>query len=105
MKKAILFGASGFIGSYLLNELLNDSDYDQVTIVVRKDLNIIHPKLKTLIGNYQTLPSLKDKDGLLLLKYEKRTSPILKAFLKKLGSVASCCCVHTAADVQKTAAL
>ena len=40
MKKAILFGASGFIGSYFPDELLNNSGYEQVTIVVRKNLNI-----------------------------------------------------------------
>lgn len=59
MKKAILFGASGFIGSYLLDELLNNADYEKVTIVVRKNLNINHPKLKTLIGDYHSLPGLK----------------------------------------------
>ncbi|MCE6989603.1 NAD(P)H-binding protein [Dyadobacter sp. CY323] len=60
-KKAVLFGASGFIGSFLLDGLLGDPDYDQVTIIVRKDLNVSHPKLKTLIGNYQSLPALKDQ--------------------------------------------
>jgi len=61
MKKAILFGASGFVGSYLLQDLLENPDYEQVTIVVRKDLGIQHPKLLTLIGDYQSLPSLKDQ--------------------------------------------
>ena len=59
MKKAILFGASGFVGSYLLDELLNDADYEKVMIVVRKNLNISHPKLETIIGNYHSLPDLK----------------------------------------------
>jgi len=58
-KKAILFGASGFIGSYLLDELLNSTDYSQVTAVVRKELPIHHPKLKILIGDFQSLPGLK----------------------------------------------
>ncbi|KQS30975.1 oxidoreductase [Dyadobacter sp. Leaf189] len=58
-KKAILFGASGFIGSYLLEGLLNDPDYAQVTVVVRKNLNKSHPKLKVLIGDYNTLPALR----------------------------------------------
>jgi uncharacterized protein YbjT (DUF2867 family) len=57
-KKAVLFGASGFIGSYLLEGLLNDPDYEQVTVVVRKDLNKSHPKLKVLIGDYNALPGL-----------------------------------------------
>jgi uncharacterized protein YbjT (DUF2867 family) len=59
--KALLFGASGFIGSFVLEELLNDAAYEQVIIVVRKDLGIHHPKLVTLIGDYSSLPSLKEK--------------------------------------------
>ncbi len=58
MKKAILFGASGFVGSYLLEELLDNSDYGQVTIVVRKPLDTRHPKLKMLTGNYHSLSGL-----------------------------------------------
>jgi uncharacterized protein YbjT (DUF2867 family) len=61
MKQAILFGASGFVGSCLLADLLNNPDYSEVTVVVRKDLNVSHPKLRTLIGDYATLPGLKDK--------------------------------------------
>ena len=59
MKKALLFGANGFIGSCLLQELLNNADYDKVTIVVRKFLDISHPKLTMLIGDLQTLPALQ----------------------------------------------
>ncbi|HEY4289573.1 MAG TPA: NAD(P)H-binding protein [Puia sp.] len=59
MKKAILFGASGFVGSCLLKDLLNNPDYSEVTVVVRKDLNISHPRLRTLIGDYASLPDLK----------------------------------------------
>jgi uncharacterized protein YbjT (DUF2867 family) len=58
MKKAIIYGASGLVGSYILEYLLNHSNYDQITIVVRKDLNIQHPKLKTLIGDFHSLDHL-----------------------------------------------
>ncbi|MCD7898754.1 MAG: NAD(P)H-binding protein [Bacteroides sp.] len=61
MKKALLFGASGFIGSYLLNDLLQNPDYEKVTIVARKDLGIHHPKLVTLLGDYHSFSSLKEK--------------------------------------------
>src|SRR5437868_9910195 len=61
MKKAILFGASGFIGSFLLQELLNDKDYEKVTIVVRKPLNVSHPKLVILTGDFNSLPGLRDQ--------------------------------------------
>ncbi|CAA9195878.1 NAD(P)H-binding protein [Flavobacterium collinsii] len=58
MKKAILYGASGLVGSYILENLLNNNNYEQVIIVVRKDLNIQHPKLKALIGDFNSLPKV-----------------------------------------------
>jgi uncharacterized protein YbjT (DUF2867 family) len=60
MKKAILFGASGFIGSCLVLDLLDNKDYKQVSVVVRRTLGINHPKLKELIGDYHTLHLLKE---------------------------------------------
>ena len=61
MKRAVVFGSTGFVGSHLLNGLLNSSDYDQVTAVVRKSLNITHPKLRILIGDYDSLADLKSE--------------------------------------------
>ena len=58
MKKAILYGASGLVGFYILENLLNNANYEQVIIVVRKELNIQHLKLKTLIGDFNTLPEV-----------------------------------------------
>lgn len=54
-KKAILLGASGAIGSSLLQQLLNDSNYTEVLALVRKDLNLEHPKLKQLVLNFDEL--------------------------------------------------
>ena len=61
MKSAIVFGSSGFVGSHLLSELSNSPDYGQVTAVVRKSLNITHPKLRTLIGDYSSLAGVKSE--------------------------------------------
>lgn len=61
MKKAIVFGASGFIGSFLLAYLLDDPYYEEVIIVVRKPLDIHHPKLTTLVGDFASLPSLRER--------------------------------------------
>lgn len=58
MKKAIVYGASGLVGSYILERLLENTNYEQILIVVRKDLNIQHPKLKTLIGDFHSLANL-----------------------------------------------
>lgn len=58
MKKVILYGASGLVGSYILENLLNNSQYQEIVIVVRKDLKIHHPKLKTVIGDIHLLTDL-----------------------------------------------
>jgi uncharacterized protein YbjT (DUF2867 family) len=58
MKTAIIFGSSGFVGSHLLRELLDSPDYGEVIAVVRKDGEMSHPKLKTLLGDYNSLRAL-----------------------------------------------
>ena len=61
MKKALVFGASGFIGAQLLPMLLASADYDRVTIVVRRDLGLSHAKLVTLVGDLDSLPALAER--------------------------------------------
>lgn len=61
MKKALVFGATGFIGSHLLPMLLASADYDRVTIVVRRDPGLAHAKLVTLVGDLDALPELADR--------------------------------------------
>ncbi len=60
MKKALVFGATGFIGSQLLPMLLASADYDRVTIVVRRAPGVVHAKLVTLVGDLDSLPALAD---------------------------------------------
>ncbi len=61
MKSAILFGASGLVGSSLLAQLLDHPGYDKIIIVVRKPLPIKHAKLMMIIGDYASLPGLKNQ--------------------------------------------
>jgi uncharacterized protein YbjT (DUF2867 family) len=84
MKKAVLFGASGFVGSYLLESLLNNADYEQIIVIVRKPLNINHQKLKVLIGDYDSLKSLKDNiivdEVFIALGTTKKKTPALDKY-------------------------
>jgi len=86
MKTAILFGATGFIGSHLLHELLNNEIYEKITIVVRKDINIKHTKLNTLIGDFNSLPLLKEQikadDVFIALGTTKKQTPDLIEYYK-----------------------
>jgi uncharacterized protein YbjT (DUF2867 family) len=53
--KAVIAGASGLIGSSLLNQLLNHPNYSDVTILVRKKLSLQHQKLKQLVIDFDHL--------------------------------------------------
>lgn len=55
---ATLVGATGLIGSYLLEELLNDSYFDSVRILIRRPLEITHPKLEKKIVDFNDGDSL-----------------------------------------------
>ena len=55
---ATLVGATGLIGSYLLDELLNDPYFDTVRILIRRPLDITHPKLEKKIVDFNDSDSL-----------------------------------------------
>jgi uncharacterized protein YbjT (DUF2867 family) len=61
-KKALLLGASGLTGGFLLQLLLNSPHYNIVTIYVRKSLGIVHPKLVEIIGDFNTIHTAVEAD-------------------------------------------
>jgi len=54
-KKAIIAGASGLIGSLLLDIILQRTEYDEVLILVRKELPLQHIKLKQQVVDFDRL--------------------------------------------------
>lgn len=61
-KTALLLGASGLTGRNVLQLLLNDSLYTQVTIYVRRPVKLSHPKLIQQVINYETLDTAVEAD-------------------------------------------
>ena len=57
---ATLIGATGLIGNYLLEELMNDPYFETIKILIRRPLDISHPKLEKKIVDF------KDSDSLLI---------------------------------------
>ena len=55
---ATLVGATGLIGSYLLEELLNDSWFDTVRILIRRPITFTHPKLEKKIVDFNDSDSV-----------------------------------------------
>lgn len=53
--KAVIAGASGLVGSKLLNLLLREPYYDEVLILVRKELPVSHKKLVQLVIDFDRL--------------------------------------------------
>jgi uncharacterized protein YbjT (DUF2867 family) len=49
MKKALILGASGLVGSQLLSCLLQDEQYEQVTLLVRQEIDLCHAKLNQFV--------------------------------------------------------
>ena len=56
---ATLIGASGLIGSHLLQLLLNDNSYSTVKILVRRPLLLQHQKLQEIIIDFENKKALE----------------------------------------------
>ncbi|HTA77676.1 MAG TPA: NAD(P)H-binding protein [bacterium] len=85
-KKAIVVGATGLIGGFCLQELLKNSQYSQVTALVRNPLNLKHPKLKQLVVDFDRLDKvakqLKANDIFCCLGTTRHKSPTPEAYRK-----------------------
>ncbi|MBL4754801.1 MAG: NAD-dependent epimerase/dehydratase family protein [Flavobacteriales bacterium] len=60
-KSAVLFGATGLIGRFVLVELLKDKRYHKVVILSRRPLDITHEKLEQQIVDFDNLLSFKSQ--------------------------------------------
>lgn len=61
LKTAVVFGASGLIGSYLLPMLFADDEYDLVISFARKPSGIVAAKLEEIITDFKDLDSLREQ--------------------------------------------
>ena len=60
---AVVLGATGLTGSLLLQELLKDKDYKTVRILVRRNVNVSHPKLEQEIVDFNDIDDYTKKFG------------------------------------------
>ncbi|WP_374458911.1 NAD(P)H-binding protein [Chryseobacterium taeanense] len=59
--KALVIGATGATGKDLVNQLLQDKDFEEVNIFVRKPVDIQNEKLKVHIVNFENPEDWKSK--------------------------------------------
>ena len=57
---ALLAGASGLVGGHVLRLLLDDSQYERVTVLGRRDLPVTHKKLVQRVVDFDRLAELGD---------------------------------------------
>lgn len=58
LKVALIFGASGLVGSHCLQELLLNSNYGKVIAFTRRSLGISHPKFVEVIIDFNSLDDI-----------------------------------------------
>lgn len=58
---ALVIGATGLVGSHLVQELLQDDRYHKVITFSRRPLEFNHPKLEAVIANFEKLDEIADK--------------------------------------------
>jgi len=59
--KAIVIGATGLVGNLILKEVLNDKDFSEVRIFVRRPTGIINPKLKEIVSPMKDIGALSSE--------------------------------------------
>ncbi|WP_246946146.1 oxidoreductase [Bacillus pinisoli] len=59
-KTAALIGASGLVGTHLLEVLLQSNEYSEVKVLVRNKLNITHKKLTQIQVDFNQLLSVQE---------------------------------------------
>lgn len=59
-KTALIVGATGLIGKELLQFLLNSNEYEKVAAIVRRSVEIGHPKLDERIVDFNQLEQYKE---------------------------------------------
>ena len=54
-KTAVVIGATGLVGKQLVNQLLENSQFDKITVLVRRATGLNHAKLEEVILNFDEL--------------------------------------------------
>jgi uncharacterized protein YbjT (DUF2867 family) len=59
--KAIIVGATGLVGRGIVEKALGLKDFSEVRVFVRKTLNIVHPKLKETVIDFNSIDRWKNE--------------------------------------------
>jgi len=79
VKTALLFGASGLVGSHLLNQLISNNNYSKIKLFVRSTIEIDDPKIEIIQTDFYNLENhkedIKGDDCFFCIGTTKKNSP------------------------------
>ena len=79
MKTALLFGASGLVGSHLLNLLISNNNYSKIKVFVRSSIELNHQKIEIIQTDFNNLKNHKEEikgdDCFFCIGTTKKNSP------------------------------
>jgi len=79
VKTALLFGATGLVGSHLLNLLISNSNYSKIKLFVRSSIELNDPKIEIIQTDFKNLENhredIKGDDCFFCIGTTKKNSP------------------------------
>tara|TARA_B100000524_G_C23607751_1_gene355058 strand:- start:247 stop:900 length:654 start_codon:yes stop_codon:yes gene_type:complete len=79
VKIALLFGASGLVGSHLLNQLISNNNYSKIKLFVRSAIDLNDPKIEIIQTDFNNLENhredIKGDDCFFCIGTTKKNSP------------------------------
>ena len=86
MKTAILFGSSGLVGSHVLNQLTQNTNYSKIKIFVRSFAEINNPKIEIIKTDFNNLDKhvddIKGDECFFCIGTTKKNSPNKREYQK-----------------------
>ena len=79
MKTALLFGASGLVGSHVLRQLINNNNYSKIKLFIRSSIDISDPRIEIIQIDFNNLENhredIKGDDCFFCIGTTKQNSP------------------------------
>jgi len=79
VKTALLFGASGLVGSHVLSQLISNNNYSKIKLFVRSSIDLSDPKIEIIQTDFNNLENhredIKGDDCFFCIGTTKQNSP------------------------------
>jgi uncharacterized protein YbjT (DUF2867 family) len=60
-KTAIILGGTGLVGSALIQQLIQDADYEKIVVLSRRNLDFTHPKMEVKLVDFDKISNYQNE--------------------------------------------